>query len=206
MRSWKQCPKCAKLCHPVADSCLRCGADLTSVPVNYLGKPDSNQKSQNSNHQTSGNRITTYDEEVLVHESVANPIVAGWLALAGAIAVTIGSFGPWAEVFAIFAAVSVKGTDGDGKITAVLGVAASILLFARLKGEAPEWTLHVGLLCLLASGGIGIYHCSNLSSSVDGELAGLVSIGWGLYAVTIGGSIGAIAAIVHIKRGEMSSS
>jgi uncharacterized membrane protein (UPF0182 family) len=139
------------------------------------------------------------------------PMVAIWIALAAAVAVVIGSLGPWVKVNVFIASVSVGGMDADGEITIFLGLIASALLLFRILGGARLWTAIIAFLCLVLAGITGIADWNNVSSIIDEsseeEFSGLYQVAWGLQAVTIGGITGALALVVHwIRKEERLSS
>ena len=56
-------------------------------------------------------------------------LTSGYLAIAAAVLVIVGSLGPWVSVVAPFGgSLSVSGTNGDGKITLCCGLLATVLL------------------------------------------------------------------------------
>lgn len=172
-----------------------------SEPMDLGDLPDSDDMLGTSGHPEQA------DEQLKVP---GPPQVAIWIALGGAIAVIAGSFGPWVSMFAIFAFLSVGGMETNpGKITAALGLAAGILILFRAAGNAALWTSILAFLALNAAWMVGAYYWNDISSALgeaeEEEFAGLVRIGWGLQAITLGGAIGAISLIVHWIRGEQSA-
>ena len=72
--------------------------------------------------------------------------------LAACAAIVMGSIGPWANLVG-FISISASGTDGDGVITLVIGIAAA-MVFAF----SATFNKGVGVLLLIlggAAGGIG---------------------------------------------------
>ena len=56
---------------------------------------------------------------------------ARWLWLGGAVAVVIGAVLPWASLSTPFGTISKNGSDGDGILTMILGIATGVLLVIR---------------------------------------------------------------------------
>jgi hypothetical protein len=133
----------------------------------------------------------------LAYEPVQAPNRAGpAIAAVGGGLVLIGSFMPWASVATAFGTVSIAGTEGDGKITLVIGLVMVLLSVLELTGNVlivglPTRVL--GLIAAFGAAGVGSYDLVNVSnnlSSVSSEFA-RASIGIGLYAV-VGGGVTAI--------------
>ncbi|MEY4174801.1 MAG: hypothetical protein RI900_1966 [Actinomycetota bacterium] len=115
------------------------------------------------------------------------------IALAAGALVVVGSLLPWAKVLGF---ISVSGTDGDGKITLVLGALAIAGLFVRKASSL----IGVAVIFLLSLA-IGVYDFVNVSNKIteaEGEIfEGGVSVGIGLYLVIAGGLIGLIGTFLH---------
>jgi hypothetical protein len=114
-----------------------------------------------------------------------NGSTARTVALLAAVAVIVGAIGPWQTTFIVDRA----GTDGDGLITLVLGVAAGLLVFVKPPGS--RWLMVAGLLgAVCAVVGIAdLINVNGSTQSIYGRELKLVSPGWGLWVT-------AIAAIV----------
>src|SRR5262245_52527187 len=113
--------------------------------------------------------------------------------------VVIGSFMPWASVTSIFGTISIAGTQGDGKITLVLGLIIVVLAILELSGTAGgiRWvTLIFGFL----AAGAGVLDMTNVSSRLGEAASDVVqpAVGVGLYAVVAGGV--AVIAGGFLKR------
>lgn len=116
-----------------------------------------------------------------------------------ALAIIIGSFGPWARVWVVTA----NGLDGDGKITIVLGILALVGVLTRVRQPDRRAWISIGLV-----GGFGVaaaiggYDWSNIDSALsdleDNPFAANASVGWGLQLLTISAVIGAILAFVEM--------
>jgi hypothetical protein len=122
------------------------------------------------------------------------------LAVAGcALLVVVGSLGPWARVWFITA----NGTDGDGIITLLLGVAAGFFTIVRLARPGPGvGMMALAGLALLAAGVIGAIDWNDVAgiTSETEEYGDLVQVGWGLVLMTIAGFAGAGLAFVQLFR------
>jgi hypothetical protein len=118
-----------------------------------------------------------------------------WVAYGGAGAVVLGSLLPWVTVHSAFGSISIAGTEGDGVITLIIGLA-----FAA--GFAAKKTV-LAALAGFAALGMAIYELTNVQSGIRdaerelGEFA-TASVGIGLWIVLIG----AIAMLlgVHGQR------
>lgn len=120
----------------------------------------------------------------------------------GALAVVIGSFLPWATVRVFGTSVSKVGTEGDGKITLILGIAAMVALGIRKYGPALS-----GLVLLLSSC-VAVYDIADTSRRA-GDINGMssavhVSIGIGLWTVAVG-SIGGLLAALTLAREQRNA-
>lgn len=121
--------------------------------------------------------------------------------LLGAAALAVGSVGTWASV----GALTVSGTHGtDGRITLAAGVLCVVgLLLRRLSPLVGALTL-LGLGTIgLAVGGIDLIRAARAVNGVLLFGVQIAHIGWGLYAVVIGGAAVAFGAgwmTAHIWR------
>jgi hypothetical protein len=112
---------------------------------------------------------------------------AAMAVVAGGILVGVGSLLPWATATTGFGTISFAGTEGDGRITIVLGALAGLLGFLQLE-RATE-TLRLGAISAgLGAGVAGLYDYANLESRLSSVTTDAVraSIGPGLYVVIIG--------------------
>lgn len=121
------------------------------------------------------------------------------LGLVGAGLMVIGSILPWATVASGFGQISVSGTEGDGKITIILGILAGVAALAELGGQSkaqlgpaqakPAQLGRVGVILGVIAAGVGLYGLSNVSSRLAGVESTLIhaSVGTGLFVV-IGGA------------------
>lgn len=125
--------------------------------------------------------------------------LAGWITIAGAVVVVIGSVLPWASV--MFAG-SVYGTDGDGILTIVCAVIAALVALPAALGKGRRWLFGVAAFFGLVAAAIGGYDLSNISALVSDE--SMASLGPGLPVVVVGGLVilgGSIFGIAKGKRG-----
>lgn len=107
-------------------------------------------------------------------------------ALAGAIAIAVGSVLPWATVQTVFGSLSAAGTDGDGVIT--LACAGAVVLGALTRGW---WLVIVGGIAAGALAGNAWRNVREAIEDVD-ETVARASVGVGVYVVLAG----AVAAVV----------
>ena len=97
----------------------------------------------------------------------------------------LGSVLPWAEVSALFLSRTINGTEGDGKITLVLGLLSGLLFVVSGHSPAGTW---LGTVVAAIGGAVAGYDLINLSSALsDIPPARMLSIGIGLY-LCVGGA------------------
>ncbi len=119
--------------------------------------------------------------------------------LASAAAIIVGSIMPWATVQTVFGSLSVAGTDGDGKITAIGGGVVLFLAFTRKYRAAAV------IAALVLAG--GVYDVINISD-VDGDEFAHVSVGWGLWLMAIAAAAATMLAWMEAdsqNRGQSES-
>ena len=121
---------------------------------------------------------------------------SGWTRLHGiivmaALAITVGSFLPWATVEVFGVSINKAGTSGDGKLTLALGVATFALLGVK------KWGVILAFVVMLVASCIALYDITDTTRRI-GEINGMssavdASIGIGLWMVTIGSLCGLLA-------------
>jgi hypothetical protein len=103
---------------------------------------------------------------------------------------------PWVSVTMVFGNIKINGIDtDDGKVIAVIGVLALLTTIAK-RG----W-LYVSALLGLGTGVLGIYEMVNFQhvmSDADSEYA-IISMGLGLYVLTIAGFVLFLTAIALVN-------
>ncbi|MCK0111986.1 hypothetical protein MWU75_07540 [Ornithinimicrobium sp. F0845] len=123
--------------------------------------------------------------------------LAGWITLAGAAIVVVGSVLPWASV--MFAG-SVYGTDGDGILTIFCAVIVALVALPAALGKGRRWMFGVAAFFGLVATAIGGYDLSNISALVSDE--SMASLGPGLPIVVAGGLVVVVASIFGIAKGK----
>lgn len=122
-----------------------------------------------------------------------------WLpiALVGAVAMAVGSVGPWATVLGL---ISVDGTAGDGKITLAAAAVAGLACLRMGPHGRRDLGAYVAVAAVLVGAVTAGYDLSNLSSAIGSAGAGgIAQVGWGLYAV-LAGALVTLGAIVSTVR------
>lgn len=106
----------------------------------------------------------------------------------------LGSLLPWATLTTGFGSVSVNGTDGDGIMTLLMGLAGSALMFLAYSGKSRTVFSAISIVLALIIAFVGIVDAVDVSSAVsDGDDFGIrASVGIGLYLVIIGGLVGGL--------------
>ena len=128
-------------------------------------------------------------------------LMPGSLVIAAAVLVIIGSLRPWVSIVAPFVgSITVSGTKGDGKITLVCGVTATVLLAFLVTSRQDSVLLGIGATIALGIAAlVGINAWQNLGANIadvsDEEFAVLARVGWGLQALTVGAVVGTVLSI-----------
>lgn len=103
---------------------------------------------------------------------------------------------PWATVTTVFGQISVNGTDGDGQLTIVGGI-AMLILVAFSKYLAA-------LIVSVITAGILVYDYFNISSSInveDNEFAS-ASVGWGIQLAAIAAIVAAVTSFLLMQQAK----
>ena len=109
------------------------------------------------------------------------------IAMLGALVAIVAAFLPWG----ITSLATVKGTDGDGTITAVLGGLAIVFLWIQ---KIPVW---ISALLGLAVASVGVIDFVNMRDAVALD-PGNGSVGIGLYLTIAGGVVLLIGAVMQL--------
>jgi hypothetical protein len=120
-----------------------------------------------------------------------------WVAAAGVGLTFLGLIGPWAKVISLIS-ISVNGLDvEDGKYLALAAAAAGVLLALYALRKRTELALVVTAILGLVIVGDGIYYLVKITNGIDEARSEYVhaSVGWGLYAMTIGGAMIAFGSL-----------
>jgi hypothetical protein len=125
-----------------------------------------------------------------------------WWALASAVLIAIGGFGPWVT----FLGFSVAGTEGDGWIVIVASaVAAGLVLWHN--ADPALWRLAIAGLAAVVAFGVAVYDWSqieSIASEAEDEFtaffAAAVSPGWGLILSTVASVSLAASLVVHYLK------
>jgi hypothetical protein len=113
---------------------------------------------------------------------MANEPKSLWWAIASAVVMVLGAFGPWARILGI---VSVNGTDGDGWIVIVAAlIAVGLIVLRQRRKLVGLWPVLVALLTAMLAAATVIYDWTDLNGVAD--RTGLVEARWGIYVATIG--------------------
>jgi hypothetical protein len=143
--------------------------------------------------------------------AASRPPTGTWLVLVAALASVVGALLPWAELHVPLApalSYQVKGTEGDGVITLVLGVLlglAAVVAFTR-----HELAMWAGVVALVGSALVTVVAAVDLvdvqRAANKQEVATLVvvSVGAGLWLTFASGLIGAAGGIVLVARRRLS--
>jgi hypothetical protein len=132
--------------------------------------------------------------------------IAVLLAAAGIGLAFLASFLPCGRV----AFLTVNGTDGDGKLTAITSVVAAVLLLIAYRtGRNTTSLLAVATVLAAATGGVFIWdgaRMANIASKVPTEILDIdVSIQFGLYLGAVSSVLAVIALLMCIGQLGRSS-
>ncbi|MGC1211579.1 MAG: hypothetical protein WA890_10005 [Micromonospora sp.] len=152
--------------------------------------------------------------------------VREWVVLGAGVAAIVGSFMPWAKIIApILGTMTLSGVDGsDGWITAALGLVIALYGGFSLRGQRmPMAAPILAGLASVALLGIGVWKIVDLHSTAadmrarmsgEDDLLGIgkamsdavhVSVGAGLWLLTLAGLVGAAAVgMILIRRTRLS--
>jgi RNA polymerase subunit RPABC4/transcription elongation factor Spt4 len=191
------CNRCGAQLPPDSSFCPRCGNPVECERSTAIGQPRAPDVASPSQHTLPrGLRYLAHGERRYL----------AWGAIAGALVMVVGGFGPWAYVFGVF---SVSGTRaGDGWIVVGTGIAAAatILLYLGRSGRRVMFAL-LAMIAGMVGGGTAIYDLVRLRrvavshSSLFGSVQ-VVTAGWGIYACVVGaaGVIAGVAALLLTTR------
>lgn len=109
-------------------------------------------------------------------------------ALIACLGIIVGSLGPWATLFNF----SKAGVDGDGVLTLILAVVATVALFTILSrgGRTKFGDRWIAPIVAAITVAIGIVDAMNLTSLETTVMRTTVSpsVGWGLWVVLLSGA------------------
>lgn len=111
---------------------------------------------------------------------------------AGGLAVLIGSFLPWATAFGGLA--EKRGTEGDGVITLVCGIAMLLLGYLWYRSGNRSWKVAYIVAAALAAV-VAVVDIADVGGTEG------ISIGYGLWIVLIGAVAGVAALFVKAAGG-----
>ncbi len=123
----------------------------------------------------------------------------GYVAAVAGVGAVIGSLLPWATAQTGLGSFSVAGTDGDGLITLVVGLAVALLAFPvdRFRGRRL-----MALLAALGLAAMAVMEVVNVtdrvaSSSTDNLRA---SVGIGLWLTAAAGVVAVAALVMSVRQ------
>jgi len=124
--------------------------------------------------------------------------------VAGAAAAIIGALLPWVTASAAFVgAISRNGIDGDGRLTAGLGLIAGIVALVSFRAPTgPERAnlIAVGVIGVIITA-VGVYDYVHVKNALDGLTAEqrrliVATVGVGLYVTIAGGAAIVVGGIM----------
>lgn len=111
-----------------------------------------------------------------------------YIALAGGIAMIIGSVLPWATVNTFLGSLSINGTDGDGILSLACGIAVVLAALVAKERAGANGSILAALFGI-GGGFFAVNAMINVGGAIRGEdFGGLASasIGIGVYVVIVG--------------------
>jgi hypothetical protein len=137
----------------------------------------------------------------------AAPKNGGALAIAAGALIMLGSFLPWVTVHAVFlGSLNKNGTEGDGIITLLFGLAMFLYGVARLVTRGlPKVFVITPFAIAVVTAAIALYDMVDVQSHIgdlQSEAEGLVTadIGVGLWIVLIGAILAAAAGVLLLSE------
>jgi hypothetical protein len=137
----------------------------------------------------------------------APPKNGGALAIAAGALVMLGSFLPWVTLHAVFiGSISKNGTEGDGVLTLLFGLATLLYGVTRLTARTlPKPLVYTPLVMAALTAAIALYDMVDVQSHIadlesDAEGLATASIGVGLWMVLIGAVLSAVAGVVLLRE------
>jgi hypothetical protein len=126
---------------------------------------------------------------------------ARWVALGSAVGLLLGAILPWISASSLFGSVAVNGIEGDGKITAGLGVAAGIVLLTTIGSRRRVACVAVAIMGAVAAL-VGWYDWTQAQDRVrvvnnESDLVH-ASVGIGMY-LTMAAAITLIVAALNLR-------
>jgi hypothetical protein len=129
-----------------------------------------------------------------------------WITIAGIGFTLLGLIGPWAKLISIVT-VSISGFDAaDGRVVAVLGLVAGVLLAMYGMGRRSLWVLAaaaVSGVLITVTAGYDLVDMSSRFSKMNSQF-GTVSVGWGIYATVLGGIAIVSGSVLTIRESRRS--
>lgn len=119
---------------------------------------------------------------------------ASALVVGGAAGAFIGAFLPWAKV----GALSVAGTDGDGVLTLILGIAAGALGVGGIR-KGGKGLLIGSLVCAALVAVIAVIDIADINSVADGPFGLTAEPGGGIILTLAAGIAGVVGSILAIR-------
>lgn len=117
----------------------------------------------------------------------------GWFGVAGCAAALAGSFMPWVTITSVFGTIGINGTEGDGKITACVALAAGLWAVIGLNTSSRSKVRFAGVLSLI---GViaSVYELQHVSSRAGGMNGAAVkaSVGSGIWLMLAGFLVAAV--------------
>jgi len=125
-----------------------------------------------------------------------------WWAVASAVLMVIGGFGPWATALDT---INVSGTDGDGWFIIGGGIIAGVLLFRHLQNGSRRLAIVavvISALCTL----IALYDLTDVNRvAADAGLGDVIDPAWGLYLSILASASMTAAAVAALRERRAAS-
>ncbi len=172
-------------------ACPECGQNISSEAVScpHCGRPLDPRRSKVDYVTGETFGIQPRPAARAARPLLRYPSPAGvWMMIGGSVAVILGSFMPWVRL----GPITISGIEGDGKITAVIGLAMVILGLAARSSPSrlPRISVLIGAILAVA---IAVTDANRLiEGGFDRRLTGA-----GLGTILIGGIIALIGSFLR---------
>lgn len=121
---------------------------------------------------------------------------------AGAIAVVVGAFLPWADISIFGTTVHKAGTAGDGQITFAGGIVVGIIVLTMRDRSASRRTVMAALVVSALCLAVGAYDTIDVGARFTSSSLLSVSVGIGLWVTDAGALIAAAGALRSLLAGR----
>ncbi len=130
-------------------------------------------------------------------EAKQGPGPAKWASPVGFGLAIVGSLAPWATVTTVFGSLSVAGTEGDGVLTLVAGLAGLMigLMAPSQSGRFVAFLIGAGIAVIA---GYDLSSIARAAAETSAEGYVRAGVGWGLVVTLVGGVIAGWSPMLNL--------